>query len=217
MVVLTTLCLLYSCSNISQDNLGPEIKPITITEDGTVEITNFVADRDYAATVMQHPDYNNAKINNEDWPAEDWFKFVLIDKNRKKVVERTFRSSYGFFTIDFIDLDGDATKEVIFILGQGRGTSVRSETLTIERFDGYGLEQVFSTSYSGHYDCGRGFWTYKRRYLDTDKNGTTDLEMVLTYDPLGAAESFWGLPKEKRKTFRWSALGKGILVFDSHR
>lgn len=218
MVLLMTLCLLFGCSNISQYNPGLEIEPITVTKVGTVEIPDFVADRAYTATVMQNPDYNNATISDEDWPAEDWFKFVLVDEKGKKVVDRTFRSSYGFFTVDFIDLDGDETKEVIFILGQGRGTSARSQTLVIYEVRDYNLHKLCSTEYSDYYGPGRQWW-YERHYCDTNGDGITELELVLCHDPIGQShlESPELIPKEKRKVFRWSSSGKGILFFDGYR
>ena len=142
--------------------------------------------------------------------------FVLSLKNEigQVVTDSAFCSSYGLFEIDAIDLNGDDNKELVFVLGEGRGTSARKETLYVYELTGSGFKQLSSIVYSDYYGSGKRWW-YERHYRDIDGDGKTDLELILFHDPIGdILESPELIPTEKRKVLNFG-ISKMRHIMDS--
>ncbi|RQV97153.1 hypothetical protein EH221_04110 [bacterium] len=174
----------------------------TITKFGDFVIPHFFADKQYTGHIIPNTDraYPNKK---DDYWIEDCFLLILTDETGQRIVGHFFHSSYGVFEIEFVDLTGDEKKEVVFILGEGRGTSARREMLTVYEVAECGLRQLYTTQYSDYYGSGSRWW-YERCYKDTDYDGIVDLELNLSYDPIGQTnlETPELIPNETLKVFR---------------
>ena len=120
-----------------------------------------------------------------------------------QVIEHTFPSSYGEFEIEFIDLNNDQYKEIVFVLGVGRGINARNETLAVYEVAGRCLQELYSTRYMNWYGPNDRWW-YDRYYRDINNDGTVDLELILDHDPIGQShlEVPKLIPREQVKVFR---------------
>jgi hypothetical protein len=130
---------------------------------------------------------------------EEWLLFSVKDSTGAMLAKKSFRSSYGEFRIDAIDVDGDGLREFVFITGEGRGTSARRETLDIEPLENGLLRTIVSCPRSDFYEAGKRWW-YAISFKDTDKNGTTDVELQLCADD---EAGFNEGPAEQVKIFKW--------------
>lgn len=196
------VCLSGCFSPNTEQNL---IQVETIKNLGDFPIPNFLGDKTYTVRIVRNPEFINLTTPSDCWD-EDSFRIFLIDEAGNNVVDYSFCSSYGDFEIDFVDLTGDKKMEVVFILGEGRGTNCRRENLEIYKVVENSLKQLYSTRYSDYYGLHHRWW-YERQYRDTDGNGTTDLELLLDHDPIGVMpllESPELIPKEKVKVFRFT-------------
>lgn len=138
------------------------------------------------------------KHKSEAFP-EDWLLFIATDASGKILARKAIHSSYQQFRVDAVDLDGDGDCEFIFTTGEGRGTSVRKEFLSIERLRGGKLRPVLSLPFSDYYSSGKRWW-YSAEFRDSDGNGTVDVVLMLNADD---ASGFEYAPVERAKVLRW--------------
>jgi hypothetical protein len=174
----------------------------TITTLGEFPVPDIVEGKVYTARIVENPKLTDHAQDTDCWGG-DSLQLFLNDEAGNKVIDYAFCSSYGEFSIDFVDLNGDKQKEIVFVLGQGRGTSARREILTIYEVAAPGLHELYSRVYSDYYGSS-GRWWYNRYYRDTDNDKIIDLELILSYDPIGEThlESPELIPKEKRIVYR---------------
>jgi hypothetical protein len=131
------------------------------------------------------------------------------------VFEREFRSSYGYFDLRIVDLTGDGIEEFVLITGEGHGAQAREETLEVWRRSEKSLASILSVPVSGYWGVGRTWW-YAPQFVDRNRDGIIDLELVLGIDPTSApGEDVSGIPEEafplyvydrktgKMKLYRW--------------
>jgi len=95
-----------------------------------------------------------------------------------------FQTSYGIFHLDVVDLTSDGTPEIVLVTGDGRGTSVRSETLRVLAIDGDKIEVIKDVPYSNWFGSGARWW-YEHEYVDVDDDGLMEIELTLHHTPLG--------------------------------
>jgi len=157
------------------------------------------------------------KIARHDSPpdnrTEDWM-WLTIHDGETQLAYMPLHSSYGKFHLEAVDLDGDQVPEFVLITGTGRGTSARSETLSVYRFlDRSFLNLVSSTAYSGFAGGGLN-WRYSHRYVDTDGNGTLDVVLELgripQIDPI-QGNTAW-VPTDTVKVMKWDQRGSNQLL-----
>lgn len=195
-IYLILYCLFMAGCSVHHTNSENSVQ--TISHPGDYTITNFIDGNNYIAHILKNPEFINLESGTDCW-EDDSFRFFLIDKRGNQIVDYSFCSSYGEFTIDFVDLNGDKKMEIIFILGEGRGTSARRVILTLYEVVRSGLQKCYSCTCSDYYGSGCRWW-YDRHYKDTDGDGITDLELILSYNPIGETplQSPELIPKAKR-------------------
>jgi len=132
---------------------------------------------------------------------EDWLLLLVKDHSGKTLCRKAFHSSYQQFRVDAIDLDGDGDCELLFTTGEGRGTSVRKEVLTIERLQDGSFHSILSLPISGYYSGGKKWWS-SVAFRDTDNNGTEDIELQLNADDLAGLQA---APVEQTRVIKWNS------------
>jgi hypothetical protein len=120
-------------------------------------------------------------------------------------------SSYGLFHIHVIDLDGDGSPEFLFVLGNGRGTSAREETLYVTHLTKRHFQDVLSAPISGFYGPGAE-WRYAIEYRERNISGTVPLVLRLRVSsseaPANADRDL--VPIEVEKTILWGPSKRGV-------
>lgn len=185
---------------------GVETAPmLSITEPGTYHLEATAARRALAVTV-------DGRDTNEPWP-EDHFLIRVNSPDGSRIVERTFESTYGAFGIDLIDLTGDGIEEFVFTLGQGRGTSARSERLIVEQLRGSSFATILDIPLSEYYGAGE-MWRYKPQYIRTGPHLTTDLRLILEYGSPGASglESPELIPSTDVADYHWEPARNALVL-----
>lgn len=167
-------------------------KIIAIKNLGKIPVVMGLA-KTYTVEVAQNESHSQEPFR------EDWLVLRIRDEYGKIIGSKEFYSSYQQFRIYMVDLDGDGQREFIFALGEGRGTSARRETLSIERFESSQWKRVLTTPLSDYYGSGLRWW-YSVDFQDVDGNGTTDLLLRLRADDDSGKED---IPIEQVKIFKW--------------
>lgn len=115
-----------------------------------------------------HPDGDGKSF------AEDWLGVSLLRPDGSVYAELPFHSSYGLFSLERVDINGDQNEELLLITGKGRGTGVRKETLRVYQVSEGEITELRKTPYSG-FAGPDAHWTYAHFFKDVDNNGTTDI------------------------------------------
>ena len=155
----------------------------------------------------------NPAMQADSWPEDHLILNVDFAGQQQDAALR-FQSSYGTFQIELVDLDGDGLEEIILVKGDGRGTSVRCESLNIYRLKGEIIAPIASVPLSGYAGSGHP-WNFSYRYDDTDANGTTDI--ILELDAMDHAANDTtlikgALPTETLKIIKFSSDSEQLTV-----
>lgn len=111
----------------------------------------------------------------EDW-KEDYLVVILKNSSGSEVTRYPFCSSYGLFSLEAIDLNGDGFPEFVLIDGSGRGTNARKEQLHVLIFKSGKIDELLATPYSAPLGPS-GNWWYEHSY--NRLNGTRRVEINL--------------------------------------
>jgi len=117
----------------------------------------------------------------------DSFTLTVSWDGGEKTAEYAFQSSYGLFRLEIIDLTRNGTPEMVLVTGEGRGTSVRSETLEILSLDEGAITPAGTAGYSAFFGSGARWW-YEHEYVDMDDDGTLEVVLHQHHTPIGEGE-----------------------------
>lgn len=145
--------------------------------------------------------------DNCEWGGDCFLMKFIDTKKNDNIAELRFNSSYGFFDAGFVDLTGDNIEELLLIYGSGRGTSVRSEKLSIYQLKNTELRNVFEISVSDYFGPGVKWW-YKISLIDDKYDETKYLSLELYYSPYEGNPMVYPelIPKIKKIEYKWSSL-----------
>jgi len=116
----------------------------------------------------------------------------------------SLESSYGKFQLFVVDLTGDGIEEVVCILGEGRGTSARSEYLHVYRWEGASINNILLVPFSEHFGM-EGRWWYVPEFWRDAGTGRVSLDLRLEHDQFtGREDEFPDLiPKDNLLVYQW--------------
>lgn len=165
---------------------GKEVTPLaTLDRDHSRATVPIGGGRTMTVKILSDEEVNEATSFYEDY-------FVLrCSTTDGHEIAKKVRSSYGRIRLDIVDLDGDASPELVLITGRGRGC-VRSEEMRVLSFKGEQLETRLNAPYSGYFGPG-ATWNYWHTYHKS-KDGSTDIYLTLQHSAIG--ESILETPEE---------------------
>ncbi len=149
-------------------------EPTALT--GRVDIRYPATPRREAFRLTVRPDPSAADYWTSDGHAlEVWSDCRLPEL----LASMPFESSYGHYSLWLSDLTGDGVEEFVLVRGRGRGTSARSETMTVYSRDGAGFTALTEVPFSDFFGCGAR-WYYQPQFVrDGDR---TVIELRLDRD-----------------------------------
>lgn len=118
----------------------------------------------------------------DNWYWEEDLVIRTSCPERKWSAARPFDAGYGRFRVDLVDLSGDGVEEFLFILKNGRGTGPLPHDLIVDRIDNNQFTTLLNRPQSEPYGPSVA-WRYEPQYVDVNGDGTTDVRLVLEYDP----------------------------------
>lgn len=172
LIVFTIIFILSSTSSSAQTQILPtDIH--TIDTMGTTEIPNYKNSETYKATV----------IVNERYKSQDdisHLKFLLVDSQDNKIVEKSFDTMGNKFSIDIIDLDGDGEKDFVFFVREQILSHIHKTLVIHRKLRRTHLKEILSIPYAGKTNGGTD-WTYKHSYFRQDE-GNIHIKLTLDID-----------------------------------
>jgi len=151
-------------------------------------------------TIRVLPDVNQSVMKT---PFDEDHHVLVATSPRGREHRLPFYSTYGLFKIDVLHLDADSSPELVLLWGDGRGTSVRDEWLTIYSLGKRGFVKRMETPRSSYFGSG-AVWKYEYRYAWHVETGETTIHLTLTHTPIGEGENQFPelIPKEETKTIK---------------
>lgn len=178
-----------------------EVKPFELIAPDTPQRKGFVI------RAIQDPQYEGS------FP-EDHFLLEIFPSGtaQKPQIIHRFLSSYMEFDLRLVDLTGDGVEEVILISGEGRGTEVRKETLTVFQLQKVKLIPLLQTPFSGFY--GINHWESVLSFPKNNRTGQTHLALTLNYDlsEMGVLDDPDLIPKEQYREYKWDSSMRRMVI-----
>lgn len=156
----------------------------------------------------------DAQYSSDDFPDDHLILTVYADKTAlKPLAQLKFTSSYGFFDLSLVDVVGDGEGEFLLTTGEGHGTDVRAETLTVYRRLGKTFQAILRTPISSYFGVDQ--WWYKPEFTDVNGDGIIDLKLTLDHDPYQgySVDVPSQIPKTKLKKFVYDRAKGRMLLY----
>jgi hypothetical protein len=135
---------------------------------------------------------------------EDHLLLTIDLADGQEVLRHAFESSYGGFELVFHDLTGDGLEELLLVAGEGRGTSVRTESLSILALQEDGVSSILEQRLSDYYALGCK-WEY--RLVPTQRDGRHGLELTLDVPGHEQCQGFEAhLPRDRMKRYSYDSV-----------
>ena len=191
---------------------GRTVYPVSILWPSRVAFPTAPLRKGFTVDVARDPQYCKS-----DFPEDHLLLTVYADKTGSHpLAEMKFTSSYGFFDLSLVDIVGDGQEEYFLVTGEGHGTDVRMETLSVYRRVGSSFKIILRTPISSYFGVDR--WWYQPTFTDVNGDGVIDLQLTLHHDPYQGHSSDVPslIPKIKVKEFVYDKT-KGRMVLYSEK